>query len=141
MRITLIHERVKLGLHRHPKERPNTFPVTFTDWSGNNTVRHIPAVDYPTSWAMPIYEYPGILRNLKQEQTKFGILHAHTDEVAFQKLLKMPGVKSVTAQSGAANGWIFARWIAKIGYCYAVARFGLEAVFFDKCDFERHSVS
>ena len=128
MRATLIHVRVKYGLHKHPKERPDSFPVVFTDWSGNETIRQIPAEDFPTLWAMPIYEYPGILLNKKQEDARFGILHAHKDEASFQKLLRLPGVKSVTVRSWGVDTWSFARWIAKIGYCYAVACLGLEKV-------------
>jgi hypothetical protein len=128
MRHTLIHVRVKYGLHKHPKERPDSFPVVLTDWSGNETIRQIPAEDFPTLWAMPIYEYPGILLSTKPEETRFGILHAHKDEASFQKLLRLPGVKSVTVKSGGVDTWMFARWIAKIGYCYAVACLGLEKI-------------
>jgi hypothetical protein len=91
MRTTLLRERVKLGLHRHPKERPETFPITFTDISGVETVEQIEPQDYPTVWNMPIYEHPGILRNVQPEQTKLGHLHAHTDDPAFRRLLERPG--------------------------------------------------
>jgi hypothetical protein len=128
MRNTLIHIRVKYGLHRHPKERPDTFSVTFRDWSDNETVKQVPAADFPTLWAMPIYEFPGILSNKNQDETRFGILHRHQDDASFQKLLRIPGVKSVSITSGAVDTWIFARWIAKIGYRYAVARLGIEKV-------------
>jgi hypothetical protein len=63
MRTTLIHARVKYHLHRHPKERPDSFPTTFTDLSGNETERQIPPEDFPIIWTIPIYEYPGILLN------------------------------------------------------------------------------
>ena len=128
MRHTLILPRIKYGLHNHPKERQVSFPVIFTDWSGNETVRQVPIEDFPLLWTMPIYEYPGILLNKKPEETRFGIIRAIEDKASFQKLLKLPGVKSVKAESSKVSTWTFARWIAKIGYCYAVARFGLEKV-------------
>ena len=128
IRNTLIHIRVKYGLHHHPKERPDTFPITLRDWSDNETVKQVPVGDFPTLWAMPIYEYPGILSNKGPEETRFGILHSHQDDASFQKLLRLPGVKSVSIMSGTVDTWIFARWIAKIGYCYAVARLGIEKV-------------
>jgi HNH endonuclease len=128
MRKTLIHVRVKYGLHRHPKERPETVPVTYRDWSDNEVVKQVPVADYPTLWAMPIYEYPGILSIKRPDETRFGILHSHIDDASFQKLLRAPGVKSITVTSGGVDTWNFARWIAKIGYCYAVARLGVEKV-------------
>jgi hypothetical protein len=128
MRATLRHVRVKYGLYRHKKEIPKSFPVIFTDWSGNKTVRQIPPDDFPITWAMPIYEYPGILLDKRPEETRHGILYAHKDDASFQKLLNLPGVKSIEVTSGGVDAWTFARWIAKIGYCYAVARLGLEKV-------------
>jgi hypothetical protein len=103
--------------------------MTFTDYSGNETVRHVHVSDFPNLWIMPVFECPGILLNVKPEETRFGILHTNEgDQAAYQKLLRLPGVKSVSATSGGAENWIFARWIAKIGYCYAVALFGLANV-------------
>jgi hypothetical protein len=128
MRETLLHVRVKLGLHRHRKERPNTFPVTFWDWSDNKTLKQVPIADFPVLWAMPIFEYPGILLNKKPHETSFGILYSHKDDASFNKLLRLPGVKSITVSSGAVTVLSFSRWIAKIGYCYAVARLGIETV-------------
>ena len=112
-------------------KRDQIFPVTFTDWSDNATVKQVPVADFPTLWAMPIYEYPGIISNTKATETRFGMLYAHRDDASAQKrlrLLSLPGVKSISFASGGVNTWIFARWIAKIGYCYAVARLGVENV-------------
>jgi hypothetical protein len=128
MRDTLIHVRVKHRLHRHSKERPVSLPLTFVDWTGKETVKQVSISDFPDLWAMPIYEYPGILMNVKPEDTRFGRVHAKSDKGAYQKLLALPGVKSVTATSGGVNAWIFARWIAKISYCFAVACLGLSQV-------------
>lgn len=128
MRATLILPRIKYGLHNTPKERPDSFPVIFTDLSGIQTVRQIPIEDFPFIWTMPVYEYPGILLNKKPEETQIGIVRGNVDDASFQKLLKLPGVKSITFESSQVNPWTFARWIAKIGYCYAVARLGLEKV-------------
>jgi hypothetical protein len=128
MRATLLHPRVKYGLPTHPEEIPDSFPVLVTNWSGNETQRQIPLKDFPTIWEMPIYEYPGILLNKQPEETKFGVVHANIDDALIQKLVQLPGVKSIKATLGRVNSWTFARWIAKIGYCYAVARLGLETV-------------
>lgn len=87
MRATLILPRIKYGLHNTPKERPNSFPVIFMDWSGIETVRQIPIEDFPFIWTMPIYEYPGILLNNKLEETRFGIVHANKDEASFRSYL------------------------------------------------------
>jgi len=128
MRKTLLHARVKSGLHRHRKERPNTFPVIFSDWSDNKTVKQVPVADFPMLWVMPIYEYPGILLNKKPDETSLGIMHSHKDKASFDKLLRLPGVKSISVTSGVVTPLAFAQWIAKIGYCYAVARLGIETV-------------
>ena len=128
MRETPVRVRVKVGLHRHRNERPNTFPVTFSDWSDNKTLKQVPVADFPMLWAMPIYEYPGILLNKQPDETSFGILHCHKDDTSFNKLLRLPGVKSITVSAGAVNSLSFYQWIAKIGYCYAVARLGIEAI-------------
>jgi hypothetical protein len=128
MRKTLIDVRVKHSLHRHPKERPDSFPVHFTDWSGKESTRRVPAQDLPTVFIMPIYEYPGILLEKEPEDTSLGILYASKDEDAFRRLLALPGVKSVTVESGGIDIGLFARWIAKISYCYAVARLNLDTV-------------
>lgn len=129
LRHTLIHVRMQLGLHNHPSELPETFPVKLTDWSDNESTLQVPVVDFPTMWAMPIYEYPGILRGMTQEEAGGGVIvYAHKDDANFQKLLALPNVKSVSATPGAVSIDLFTRFIAKIAYCYAVAGFGLNAV-------------
>jgi hypothetical protein len=83
------------------------------------------------AYSYPCYEYPGIISNTKAAETRFGMLYAHRYDATAQKrlrLLSLPGVKSISFKSGSVNTWIFARWIAKIGYCYAVARLGVEKV-------------
>jgi hypothetical protein len=103
MRKTLLHVRVKSGLHRHRNERPSTLPVIFSDWSDNKTTRKVTVADFPMLWAMPIYEYPGILLNRKPAETGFGMLYAHKEEASFKKLLSLPGVKSITVTPGAVT--------------------------------------
>jgi hypothetical protein len=129
LRHTLIHVRMQLGLHNHPNELPETFPVKLTDWSDNESTLQVPIADFPTIWAMPIYDYPGILRGVTQEEASGGVIaYAHKHDANFQKLLALPNVKSVSATTGALSVDLFTRFIAKIAYCYAVAGFGLNAV-------------
>lgn len=129
MRRTLIYARMQLGLHNHPDELPKTFPVTLADWSGNESILQVPVADYPALWAMPIYDYPAILRGVPLRDATGGVkLYAHKHDTNFQKLLALPNVKSVSAQTGGVRIDLFTRWLAKIAYGYAVASFGLSAV-------------
>jgi hypothetical protein len=128
MRATLIHLRMQLGLHQHADELPDSFPVKFTYWSGIEETLPIPVSDYPTMWAMPIYEYPRILRGLPPGDGGGVVLHAHINHANFEKLRARPNVHKVEASTGVISVDSFTRWIAKIGHCYAVACLGLDAV-------------
>ena len=128
MRATLIHLRMQLGLHQHADELPDSFPVKFTYWSGIEETLPIPVSDYPTMWVMPIYEYPRILRGLPSGDGGGVVLHAHVNDANFEKLKARPNVHKVEASTGVISVDSFTRWIAKIGYCYAVACLGLDAV-------------
>ena len=131
MRDTLLGVRIKHALHQHPLERPATHPVEFTDWEDNKTVCEIPLAECPIVTVMPVFEWPGILRRVRPEDTTFGLLYPHlsaNSEELFQKLLRRPGVKSVEVFSDAIEVAVFARWLAKISYSYAVACLGYDEI-------------
>jgi hypothetical protein len=130
MRETLIQVRTQLGLNQHAHERPDSFPAKFTYSSGREETLPVSASNYPTMWVMPIYEYPRILGALppQPEQGVGVVLQAHMQEVNFHKLLALANVQSISASTAGIRLDLFTRWIAKIGYCYAVACLGLDAV-------------
>lgn len=131
MRKSLLHARIRLALHQNPHERPDTHPVTFTYSDRRKTTKHIPVAECPIATIMPIYEYPGILRNVTPEDSGFGLLATQQHDDAnrlFAKLLKQPGVKSVSVESQGINSWVFARWLAKIGYSFSVACLGYNQI-------------
>ena len=131
MRQTMLHARIRHSLHQHPHESPVTHPVKFTDWNNHVTTHRIPLEECPVLMVMPVYEYPGILRNLSPEQTNFGLLTvlktSNADEL-YQNLLRRPRIKSVSVESGRIETWVFAQWLAKIGYSFAVACLGLQKI-------------
>jgi hypothetical protein len=128
LRSTLFQIRWKHDLQKHVAERPTTLKVTVTDRDGGESIIEVSPADFPTLWTMLILEYPGLLLGKQPEATNFGMLYAHTDGAAYQRLIAATRAKSISVTSGAINAAFFARWIAKIGYGYAVAYFGLDAV-------------
>jgi hypothetical protein len=124
LRDTLIEVRAKHKLKsRNPGARPVAFPVEFTYLDGRTSTEMVGVDDYPMSWVMPIFGVPQVL-SAQRRDDHLGVLHAQSDsetQAAFNRLLARPGVHTVSATTGGVNIGLFARWIAKMAYCYAIA--------------------
>ncbi|MGY4256758.1 hypothetical protein ACVI1L_003826 [Bradyrhizobium sp. USDA 4516] len=128
MRGSLLHARVKYALHNTPSERPEGFPIKFTASDGRRWTQKVRPDEFPITWMLPVLEQPGIISGVTPEESKLGILTIKNDDELYQKLLRRPGVHSVQPESGGVVIDQFYRWIAKIAFCYAVARFGYQHV-------------
>lgn len=131
MRSTLLQPRLASGLHRHPHEAPNLFPVTFTDWTDRKRTAHVSSEEFPVLWIMPVLETPGILSGSAPEESSLGMLtiqQSDDKDARFQRLLALPGVKSVSIGTEPVRVDWFARWLAKIAFGFAVACIGLDAI-------------
>ncbi|MBW5439696.1 hypothetical protein FXB41_34575 [Bradyrhizobium canariense] len=124
MRSTLLHARVRLALHNTPKERPDGFPVQFVGTDGRLWKQKVAPAEFPILWMLPVLERPGILRGVDPGATSLGILRPKVDNALREELRTRPGVRSVTTESGGVMIDIFYRWIAKIAFCYGVAKYG-----------------
>jgi hypothetical protein len=123
------HLRVHIGVQtRRPKRRPTVLPTRVVR-RGAEIRLVLPVKDHPHFLVMPVWESPGIFRG-EQPQTLFTNLSSHmlyyippnintTLDLEDGELAKLVPDYRIDANQ-------FARAIAKIGYCQAVALFGLD---------------
>jgi hypothetical protein len=123
------HLRIHIGVQtRHPKERPTELPTRVRRAGAEERVP-LTVRDHPNFLLMPVWdhpgaligapltkEFPGLVGNLYHEVptsigSALGLRHAEMIQI-------IPEFRVDTEQ--------FARAIAKIAYCQAVAQFGLE---------------
>lgn len=120
-----IHARVQT---RNPKDRPSTLPTRLTI-DGNDVVVELPVDKHPYSLAMPIWGNPGLLDRRKIDDP-FPDVFAHIyhwKPPDLNRALGLPETADIKIwSSGGFRVDLFARGIAKIAYCHAVARFGLD---------------
>jgi hypothetical protein len=123
------HLRIHIGVQtRRPKKRPTELPTRVMR-RGAEIRMDLPVKDHPHFLVLPVWESPGIFRG-EQPQALFTNLSSHmlyyippninrTLDLEDGELAKIvPDYRVDTNQ--------FARAIAKIGYCQAVALFGLD---------------
>lgn len=112
---------------RRPKERPLTLPLV-VDSQGEHRVVHVPLDEFPLYLPCPIFPPPGILTGAPP-------LPARCDEIEF-RYVAGPSFEDVRARMAVDNVGArliftpqdFARTLAKIGYCTAVYKLGIDAV-------------
>ncbi len=114
---------------RRKKSRPTELPFTYSIAGGERLTKSVPIADHPFFTPMPVWGRPGLLTG-KQPTTDFEHYKAHV----FYSV--PPNIKQTLALGDGVpaelpfpefriNHDLYARGIAKIAYCDAVARFGL----------------
>jgi hypothetical protein len=113
---------------RRPKERSTDFPARVV-LDGVEEVRHIKTPDHPYFLALPVWGLPTVLTGKPASET-FEHHKAHIYEFIPENMrdtLSVPdGVALQIRGTGSINYTAFARAIAKIAYCHAVLRYGLD---------------
>lgn len=119
--------RAKLGLRtRRKKNRPKQFSTRFATGDGEVAL-NLPASEHPGFLVFPVFGSPGHVPDESPipglELRTFGYIY-HRPSLERLKAQLAPKSATVTFPDLIA----FARMLAKIGYCFAVARVGLDAV-------------
>ena len=121
------HLRVHTGTQSR-NGHPEVLPAEIEMQDGKRTLV-LPMNDHPFFLNMPVWGYPGVLRGF-QPTTDFGDAKAHVYWSIPPTMRKTLGLHDgeaaiVRDTSGPINLSTFGRAIAKIGYCHAVAHYGL----------------
>jgi len=124
------HHRIHQNIQtRHPKDRPNELRTRVIK-DGIENAYDLPIEDHPYFLPIPVWDRPGIIRNVPPSKEFSGLashLYNHIPENIRETLgladgdtaeIRPPDVIVDTEQ--------FARAIAKIAYCQAIARFGFD---------------
>ena len=121
--------RIHAGVQtRNPRERPSELLTNFTVGGEARTV-NLPIADHPYALGLPVWGDAGILRGARIDAPfPETLYHVYTWEPPdLRKALGVAESEDFKVwQSGRANPEMFARGIAKIAYCHAVAKFGLD---------------
>ncbi len=130
----IFHEyRAHAGMKsRRPKERPFELAATIVKPDGTHEVRTFAPKEHPYFLIMPVWNLPGILLN-EEPTNNFEIMQAHAYwwiPESMQKTAEME--REQVRATGTINYTAFARGIARISYCQAVAHLGLAG--FDAMD-------
>jgi HNH endonuclease len=130
----IFHEyRAHAGMKsRRPKERPSELAATIVKPDGTHEVRTFAPKEHPYFLIMPIWNLPGILLN-EEPTNNFEIMQAHAYwwiPESMQNTAEME--REQVRATGTINYTAFARGIARISYCQAVAHLGLAG--FDAMD-------
>jgi hypothetical protein len=120
-----IHANVQT---RNPKDRPTTLPANVVIGGEERSV-HLPIADHPYALGLPIWGEPGFLRSAPIDapfpETLWHVYHWTPDNL--RKTLGLAEHEDFRVwQAGRVNPELFARGIAKIAYCHAVLRLGLD---------------
>jgi hypothetical protein len=120
-----IHANVQT---RNPEDRPAVLPANFTI-GGEERSLNLPVADHPYALALPIWGDAGFLRSARIDEP-FPEVFCHIYHYTPQNMRETLGISGDQDfrvwQSGRVNAPVFARGIAKIAYCHAVIRFGLD---------------
>jgi len=107
---------------------PRVFPQRIVV-DENEEIRHLSVVDHPYFLAMPIWGNPGIVTGALALDI-FPIQKAHIFEYIPENLretMQITEQQSLQVRaSGTINHATFAGAVAKIGYCHAIIRYGLD---------------
>jgi hypothetical protein len=122
--------RSHVGAPSRKKSLPPTLSANISvgDWELS---REFLAADQPFALMLPIWDYPGIMRQV-EPSTDFPVCTIRAYSFMPGNLREMLGLASdapdplVHIGSGTINNIMFARAVAKIAYCNVVAREGLD---------------
>jgi hypothetical protein len=122
------HHRVHTGTQSRTGY-PELLRAEIEQKEGSKTL-FLPTADHPFFLNMPVWGYPGVLRGL-QPTPDFADARAHVywsipDSMRETLGLRHGEAAMVKDTSRPINLSTFARAIAKIGYCHAVAHYGLK---------------
>lgn len=115
---------------RRKEKRPTHLPVEY-EIAGKPEIRVLPLKDHPHHIVVPIWEWPGITQAI-QPSGNFGQLKGALYWIipeSFHAAIGMRAGEQATVNfrgSRIVNVHTFARGLAKIGYCHAVAQYGLD---------------
>jgi len=120
-----IHSKVQT---RNPKQRPTSLPATFVV-DGEEAEMNLPIEAHPFSLVLPIWGDAGFLRNATIEEhfpePLWNSYNFAPDNLA--QTLNIKDQKEILVkQRTNVDTVLFARAIAKIAYCHAVLKFGLD---------------
>jgi hypothetical protein len=123
------HLRIHIGVQtRHPQQRPTELPTRIVR-AGQEQRVSLPIGDHPNFLVIPIWESPGALRG-EPPQAGFSGLAAHLYHQVPPTTGAALGLQHAEAVEIRPEYRVetnqFARAIAKIGYCQAVAILGLD---------------
>ena len=116
------------GQTRRPKERPSELPFTYAI-AGERQTKTVPVADHPFFTPFPVWGLPGLLRgNLPTTQFdhyKAHVFYSIPPNIKTTLGLRDGQLAEIPFPEFRINHEYFARAIAKIAYCQAVAQFGL----------------
>jgi hypothetical protein len=121
--------RIHIGVQtRHPEQRPTALP-THVIRAGKEQRVLLPIADHPNFLVMPIWDTPGAIRGEPPQKSYTGLvanIYHHVPPNAGNALgLRHLEVAKIRAENRVDTDR-FARAIAKIAYCQAVAIYGLD---------------
>jgi len=108
------------------RKRPSTLSANVSI-GDQETTREFLAPDQPFALMLPIWDLPGIMRG-DQPRPDFPSCEVRAYNFMppnFRETLRLAPDPMVHIPSGTINNITFARAIAKIAYCHAVAKYGL----------------
>ena len=113
---------------RRPKNRPTKFSLSFTR-SGHWNELQVPVSELTGTTIMLVLETPAYLdgRPYHRGMTVKGILELHVGGPRLEDMAKVVGAETVQT-SATFRGNDFERMLAKIGYGFAIATFGVEGL-------------
>lgn len=114
---------------RRPKERPTELPFTYAIAGGERQTKTVPIADHPYFTPMPVWGSPGLLQG-KQPSAQFEHYKAHVFYWIPPNIKETLGLSDgelaeIPFPEFRINHELYARALAKIAYCDAIARFGL----------------
>jgi len=123
------HHRVHANVAtRNRKNRPSVLPSTFQIGATSPQKLEFPIKDHPYFTMLPVWGLPGMLTGATPA-ADFGTTELHRFEFVpkhFRKLLKLSNTDTLSfLLEVKMDQDQFARAVAKIAYCEAIARFGL----------------
>lgn len=129
-RKVLFDYRLHLGIQtRRPKKRPKTLPARVVIAGGPEQTLDLPIADHPYFTAMPIWGLPGLLAGsqprAKFEQESSHLYYSIPPNIRQTLNLRDGEMAEIKVPDIEIDSLKFARAIAKIAYCQAVAIFGL----------------
>jgi hypothetical protein len=114
---------------RRKKKRPKELPFTYAIAGGEKQTKTVPIADHPFFVPMPVWGQPGFLVG-KPPEREFEHHKAHVFYSVPPNIKETLGLEDgvlaeIPFPEFRINHDLYARGIAKIAYCDAVARFGL----------------